>query len=130
MEHAGHRRRGPAVRFGRLDHAVFERLLDLLGRALAAHRTRTGPGGATTSDGQVEIVLRSAPRRRDRTLTTPRGVFTRSRLRDRRSPRHGQRTGADRRRRPRVMSQLANQLVIAEREEVARGIRLLLCHAR
>ncbi|GAA1935246.1 hypothetical protein GCM10009738_04110 [Kitasatospora viridis] len=45
--------------FGRLDHAVFERLLDLLGRALAARPDGGGVRRAVTSDGRVEIVLRA-----------------------------------------------------------------------
>ncbi|MFJ2579244.1 TIGR02677 family protein [Kitasatospora aureofaciens] len=45
--------------FGSLEHAVFERLLDLLGRALAVRPDGSGVRRAVTSDGRVEIVLRS-----------------------------------------------------------------------
>ena len=61
--------------FGRLDHAVFERLLDLLGRALAA---RPGPGGtrrASTADGKVEILLRLPTDGSVAQVWTPRGRF-------------------------------------------------------
>jgi uncharacterized protein (TIGR02677 family) len=44
--------------FGHLDHGVFERLLELLGRALAATPDPTGVRRGTTSDGKVEILLR------------------------------------------------------------------------
>ncbi|MGW4379398.1 TIGR02677 family protein [Kitasatospora sp. NPDC004531] len=44
--------------FGRLDDAVFERLLDLLGRALAVRPDHDGTRRTVTSDGRVEIVLR------------------------------------------------------------------------
>ncbi|MFD7639757.1 TIGR02677 family protein [Kitasatospora sp. NPDC059795] len=43
--------------FGRLDDAVFERLLDLLGRALAVRPDSSGTRRTVTSDGRVEIVL-------------------------------------------------------------------------
>jgi uncharacterized protein (TIGR02677 family) len=69
---------GGAVRlsgFGGLDHSVFERLLDLLGRALGSG---PGPGGtrrSTTSDGRIEIVLRPPRDGAVARLATPRGVF-------------------------------------------------------
>ncbi|MFC9248749.1 TIGR02677 family protein [Streptomyces sp. NPDC057136] len=44
--------------FGALDHEVFERLLDLLGRALAVRPDSTGVRRAVTGDGRVEVVLR------------------------------------------------------------------------
>ncbi|MBN6034748.1 TIGR02677 family protein [Amycolatopsis sp. 195334CR] len=44
--------------FDRLDHALFERLLDLLGRALATGPDTGGTRQGTTSDGRVEILLR------------------------------------------------------------------------
>lgn len=47
--------------FGMLDHTVFERLLDLLGRALAVRPDAGGTRRAVTSDGRVEIVLRLLP---------------------------------------------------------------------
>lgn len=62
--------------FGSLDHETFERLLDLLGRALSARPDSTGVRRATTADGKVEVILR-APRDSSRaTLRTPRGVLT------------------------------------------------------
>ncbi len=51
----------PLSRFGELDHTVFERLLDLLGRALAARPDQTGIRRATTGDGKVDILLRPPP---------------------------------------------------------------------
>jgi uncharacterized protein (TIGR02677 family) len=73
--------------FDRLDHAVFERLLDLLGRALAADPEPAGLGSAgpdhsigtrraTTADGKVEIVLRPPVDGAVACLLTPRGRFT------------------------------------------------------
>ncbi|WP_377274527.1 TIGR02677 family protein [Peterkaempfera sp. SMS 1(5)a] len=44
--------------FGILDHRVFERLLELLGRALAARPDSGGLRRAVTSDGRVEVLLR------------------------------------------------------------------------
>ncbi|MFF4509350.1 TIGR02677 family protein [Streptomyces sp. NPDC001401] len=44
--------------FGELDHRVFERLLDLLGRALAVHPDSDGLRRAVTGDGRVEVLLR------------------------------------------------------------------------
>lgn len=58
-----------------LDHAVFERLLELLGRALAVTPDDTGTRRSTTSDGRIEIVLRPPRDGATATLTTPRGVF-------------------------------------------------------
>ncbi|MEO3801579.1 TIGR02677 family protein [Nonomuraea sp. B1E8] len=46
-------------RLGELDHEAFGRLLDLLGRALAERPDATGARRAVTSDGRVEIVLRT-----------------------------------------------------------------------
>lgn len=61
--------------FGQLDHAVFERLLQLLGRALSAPPGTDATLRACTSDGKIEIALRP-PRDSTRArLTTPRGVF-------------------------------------------------------
>lgn len=61
--------------FGRLDHDVFERLLDLVGRALGAGPDASGTRRAATSDGRVEIVLRPLPDGGIATLRTPRGEF-------------------------------------------------------
>jgi len=69
---------GGAVRlsaFGRLDHAVFERLLDLLGRALGSGPDRGGTRRSTTIDGRIEIVLRTPTDESVATVTTPRGTF-------------------------------------------------------
>ncbi|MGW2218041.1 TIGR02677 family protein [Nonomuraea sp. NPDC001684] len=44
---------------GALDHDTLGRLLDLLGRALAARPDATGLRRAVTSDGRVEVVLRA-----------------------------------------------------------------------
>ena len=62
--------------FGRLDHAVFERLLDLLGRALSDAPGRAGIRRSVTSDGQVEIVLRAPVDSSTAVLVTPRGRFS------------------------------------------------------
>ncbi|MCE7003921.1 TIGR02677 family protein [Kibdelosporangium philippinense] len=61
--------------FGRLDHSVFERLLDLLGRALGNAVGDDGLCHGTTSDGRVEILLRQPPNGATTSLVTPRGVF-------------------------------------------------------
>jgi uncharacterized protein (TIGR02677 family) len=69
---------GGAVRlssFGALDHGVFERLLDLLGRALGADPSRAGNRRSTTSDGRIEIILRVPGDGKIATLTTPGGQF-------------------------------------------------------
>jgi uncharacterized protein (TIGR02677 family) len=61
---------------GRLDHATFERLLELVGRALAAAPDRRGARRAQTADGQVAVEL-VEPRDGSRvTLVTPRGQLT------------------------------------------------------
>ena len=60
---------------GSLDHALFERLLELLGRALASDADRRGARWSTTSDGRIEIVLRPAARAAVAELRTPLGVF-------------------------------------------------------
>jgi uncharacterized protein (TIGR02677 family) len=62
--------------FGRLDHAVFERLLDLLGRAMGVRPDSSGARRAVTSDGRVEIVLWPAPDGRTAVLRTPLGSLT------------------------------------------------------
>jgi uncharacterized protein (TIGR02677 family) len=61
--------------FGRLDHAVFERLLDLLGRALASAPESAGARRSTTADGKIEILLRPPADGAIARLSTPRGVF-------------------------------------------------------
>lgn len=61
--------------FGRLDHALFERLLDLLGRALAASPDGSGWRRGSTADGRIEIILRPPADRAVACLTTRRGVF-------------------------------------------------------
>ncbi|MET8539242.1 TIGR02677 family protein [Kitasatospora sp. NPDC004799] len=61
--------------FGTLDHTVFERLLDLLGRALAVRPDVDGARRAVTSDGRVEIVLRALPDGGRAVLQTPRGAL-------------------------------------------------------
>lgn len=61
--------------FGKLDHAVFERLLDLLGRALGTDPGRSGVRQSTTSDGRIEILLRPPADGAVAKLSTPRGLF-------------------------------------------------------
>lgn len=62
--------------FGQLDHNVFERLLELLGRALASSPTSSGTRRSATTDGKIEIVLRQPDDGDDAHLTTPRGRFS------------------------------------------------------
>jgi uncharacterized protein (TIGR02677 family) len=62
--------------FGRLDHAVFERLLDLLGRALSSRPETGGCRRSTTADGRIEIVLRPPADGATARLTTELGTFT------------------------------------------------------
>ena len=61
--------------FGELDQGVFERLLDLLGRALATAPDHAGSRRSTTSDGRIEIILRGPRNGSTATLATPRGQF-------------------------------------------------------
>ncbi|WP_091289004.1 TIGR02677 family protein [Amycolatopsis xylanica] len=61
--------------FGELDHVLFQRLLDMLGRALSASPDSTGVRRGATSDGKVELILRQPPDSRGAVLTTPRGRF-------------------------------------------------------
>jgi uncharacterized protein (TIGR02677 family) len=61
--------------FARLDYAVFERLLDLLGRALGTAPDRAGRRRSTTSDGRIEILLRPPTDGATARLWTPRGHF-------------------------------------------------------
>ncbi|SDJ88294.1 TIGR02677 family protein [Actinopolyspora mzabensis] len=62
--------------FAELDHTVFQRLLELLGRALAAGRDESGARRASTPDGRAEIELRDPDDRGETTLRTPHGTFT------------------------------------------------------
>jgi uncharacterized protein (TIGR02677 family) len=62
--------------FGALDHVLFDRLLELLGRALTTGPDRSGTRRTTTSDGRIEIVLRAAAPGRIAVLTTPLGTFS------------------------------------------------------
>ena len=61
--------------FGQLDHALFERLLELLGRALASSQDGSGWRRGTTADGRIEIVLKPPGDAAVARLETPRGVF-------------------------------------------------------
>jgi len=61
--------------FGRLDHRVFERLLDLLGRALASAPDRAGTRRSSTVDGRIEILLRPLADGSTATLVTRAGTF-------------------------------------------------------
>ncbi|MFF9340458.1 MULTISPECIES: TIGR02677 family protein [unclassified Streptomyces] len=61
--------------FGTLDPAVLDRLLDLLGRALAAGPDASGLRRATTGDGRVEIVLSPPPDARTAVLRTAKGTL-------------------------------------------------------
>jgi uncharacterized protein (TIGR02677 family) len=61
---------------GRLDHATFERLLDLIGRALGAEPATDGARRSLSADGQVGIALWPSPDAVPATLHTPRGTFT------------------------------------------------------
>ncbi|WP_433726941.1 TIGR02677 family protein [Nocardia sp. CA-129566] len=70
---------GGAVRisaFRQLDHAVFERLLDLLGRALGNAPQSDGTRRGSTTDGRIEIVLRLPQDGGRAELKTPRGLFS------------------------------------------------------
>ncbi|WP_176583012.1 TIGR02677 family protein [Streptomyces marincola] len=62
--------------FGTLDPVVFERLLDLLGRALSARPDSGGLRRATTGDGRVEIALSPPPDGRTAVLRTTRGSLS------------------------------------------------------
>ncbi|SDH11002.1 TIGR02677 family protein [Pseudonocardia oroxyli] len=62
--------------FGRLDHGVFLRLLELLGRALSSAAGSDGRRRAVTADGRMEIVLSPpAAGTASAVLLTPRGRF-------------------------------------------------------
>lgn len=62
--------------FAELDDAAFERLLDLLGRALSARPDTSGARRAGTADGQVEITLTGGGDGRTARLRTSKGVLT------------------------------------------------------
>ncbi|MEV0260044.1 TIGR02677 family protein [Streptomyces sp. NPDC050617] len=62
--------------FGTLDHGTFERLLDLLGRALAVAPDSTGARRAVTGDGRVEVVLWPPADGAQAVLRTARGRLT------------------------------------------------------
>ncbi|MFI6085046.1 TIGR02677 family protein [Streptomyces sp. NPDC051217] len=62
-------------RFGELDDASFERLLDLLGRALSTRPDSSGARRAITGDGRVEIVLTPPADGHVAVLRTPKGVL-------------------------------------------------------
>jgi uncharacterized protein (TIGR02677 family) len=62
--------------FADLDHDTFERLLELLGRALAAVADGTGNRRATTLDGRLVVTLRDPADGRLAGVRTPAGVFT------------------------------------------------------
>ncbi|MGW2825777.1 TIGR02677 family protein [Streptomyces sp. NPDC001443] len=61
--------------FGALDPAVFDHLLDLLGRALAAPADAGGLRRATTGDGQVEVTLAPPPDVHTAVLHTTKGTL-------------------------------------------------------
>jgi uncharacterized protein (TIGR02677 family) len=61
--------------FAELDHVLFERLLELLGRALSSRPDNRGIRRSITSDGRIEIVLQPPPDDAQARLSTPQGVF-------------------------------------------------------
>nr|WP_244900267.1 TIGR02677 family protein [Streptomyces nanshensis] len=61
--------------FGELDDGAFDRLLDLLGRALSTRPDGSGVRRAGTGDGRVEIALSPAADGRMAVLRTPKGVL-------------------------------------------------------
>ncbi|MGW9283138.1 DUF2397 family protein, partial [Streptomyces diastaticus] len=61
--------------FGILEPAVFDRLLDLLGQALATAPDPNGLRRATSGDGRVEIVLAPPPDTRTAVLHTEKGTL-------------------------------------------------------
>ncbi len=62
--------------FEELDHPTLDRLLDLLGRALASSADATGARRGVTGDGKIEIVLWPPPDTRHAVLRSPRGTLT------------------------------------------------------
>ncbi|MEU8347725.1 TIGR02677 family protein [Spirillospora sp. NPDC048832] len=61
--------------FRRVEHDTLRRLLDLIGRALAARPGGDGMRRAGTSDGRIEVRLWPPADGRTAELRTPRGVF-------------------------------------------------------
>jgi uncharacterized protein (TIGR02677 family) len=61
--------------FGRLDHALFDRLLELLGQALGSSPDGSGWRRGTTTDGRIEIILKPPSDAAMASLETLRGVF-------------------------------------------------------
>ncbi|MEU8798681.1 TIGR02677 family protein [Spirillospora sp. NPDC048819] len=61
--------------FGRLEHDTLRRLLDLIGRALAARPDADGLRRALTSDGRIEVRLWPPPDGRTAELRTAKGRF-------------------------------------------------------
>lgn len=61
---------------GELELGRFERLLDLIGRALSSTKDSTGHRRGITADGRVEMVLRDPGDGARATVYTPRGAFT------------------------------------------------------
>lgn len=63
-------------RFAELDHTVFEHLLDMLGRALAAPADEHGRRVGATADGRAEVLLRDPADGRRAELRTQHGRLT------------------------------------------------------
>src|SRR5258708_5838510 len=61
--------------FGNLDHALFERLLELLGQALASAPDRSGARRGSTAHGRIEILLTPPADGSVAELATSRGPF-------------------------------------------------------
>jgi uncharacterized protein (TIGR02677 family) len=61
--------------FTRLDHTVFDHLLDLIGRALSAAPGPHGVRRGVSADGRTEILLSGPPDRAVAVIHTPRGRF-------------------------------------------------------
>lgn len=61
--------------FRRLEHTLFERLLELLGRALASSPDGSGWRRGTTTDGRIQILLKPPADSAMACLETPRGAF-------------------------------------------------------
>jgi uncharacterized protein (TIGR02677 family) len=61
---------------GRLDHPTLERLLDLVGRALAGRPDRAGVRRSQSTDGRAEIALHPPADQRWASLRTPLGTFS------------------------------------------------------
>lgn len=61
---------------GRLDHPTLDRLLDLIGRALASPPDATGARRQQSTDGRAEVILRSPLDARRAVIRTPHGTFS------------------------------------------------------